>query len=187
MKKLVCVSCTILVVIVLPCILLYHYGSHNYLDKFFSEQMIPLMGTIMALNFAIATSLQAMLYNIEQANKDVTFKKTRNEIVENLIFMIILFTTVFIIQVCTVPMRRLYAYGFICIKLLLFHKYFKFKLLVILFKECEILLCQLWDKSFFLKARYSPIFCFEEFLAFYIKNLVVIALYPHLKFVPFLM
>ena len=120
MKKLVLVSCTILVIIVLPCILLYHYGSHNYLDKFFNEQMIPLMGTIMALNFAIATSLQAMLYNIEQTNKEVTFKRTRNEIVENLIFMIILFVIVFIMQVCTVPMRRLYTYGFVCIKLLLF-------------------------------------------------------------------
>lgn len=120
MKKLLFVSCTILVVIVLPCILLYHYGSHNYLDKFFSEQMIPLMGTIMALNFAIATSLQATLYSIEQTNNDVTFKKTRNEIVENLIFMIIVFTIVFIIQMCTVPMRRLFTYGFICLKLLLF-------------------------------------------------------------------
>ena len=82
--------------------------------------MIPLMGTIMALNFAIATSLQAMLYNIEQMNKEVTFKRTRNEIVENLIFMIILFVIVFIMQVYTVPMRRLYTYGFVCIKLLLF-------------------------------------------------------------------
>ena len=53
-------------------------------------------------------------------NKDVTFKKTRNEIVENLIFMIIVFTIVFIIQVCTVPMRKLFTYGFICLKLLLF-------------------------------------------------------------------
>ena len=76
MKKLLFVSCTILVVIVLPCILLYHYGSHNYLDKFFSEQMIPLMGTIMALNFAIATSLQTMLYSIEQTNKDHSKKSS---------------------------------------------------------------------------------------------------------------
>lgn len=120
MKKLICISCTILVVIVLPCILLYHYGSHLYLDKFFSDQMIPLMGTIMALNFAIATSLQAMLYNIEQFTKDVTFKKTRNEIVEDLIFMIILFIIAFIMQVCAVPIRKLYTYGFICLKLLLF-------------------------------------------------------------------
>lgn len=109
-----------LVIVVLPSILIYHYCSHDYLDRFFNEQMIPLMGTIMALNFAIATSLQAMLYNIEQGNKDVTFTKTRNEIVENLIFMILLFTIVFILQEYTVPMRKLYTYGIICLKLLLF-------------------------------------------------------------------
>ena len=91
MKKLIQVCCTILVIIVLPCVLLYHYGARNYLELFFNEQMIPLMGTIMALNFAVATSLQVMLYNIEQSNKNITFNKTRNEIVENLIFVIILF------------------------------------------------------------------------------------------------
>ena len=120
MKKVICVCCTILVIIVLPCIIQYHYGSHIYLDKFFNEQMIPLMGTIMALNFAIATSLQAMLYNIEQSNKNITFLKTRNEIVQNLIFMILLFVIVFILQVNTIPLRKIYAYGIICIKLLLF-------------------------------------------------------------------
>lgn len=120
MKKLTYVSCTILVIIVLPCIFLYHYVSHEYLDKFFNEQIIPLMGTIMALNFAVAASLQAILYSIEQVNANATFTKTRNEVVQNLIFMIILFAIVFILQVNGIPARKLYSYSLICIKLLIF-------------------------------------------------------------------
>lgn len=124
MKNLILVSSAIIVFIVIPCLLLYHYGSTTYLNNFFNNQMIPLMGTIMALNFAIATSLHTILLNIEEMTNNTSFNKTRNEIKEGLIFMIILFIIAFILQVLDFQGRKLILYPLISIKLLLFFLYF---------------------------------------------------------------
>ncbi len=123
MKKIISIPSIIIVGIILPILLFYYYGSTQYLNLFFEQQMIPLMGTIMALNFATATSLQAILYNIEE-NKKIKFEKTRNEIEKNLIFMIIVFILTFILQVINLPERRLAIYFLVSFKLLLFFLYF---------------------------------------------------------------
>lgn len=123
MKKIISIPSIIIVGIILPILLFYYYGSTQYLNLFFEQQMIPLMGTIMALNFATAASLQAILYNIEE-NKKIKFEKTRNEIEKNLIFMIIVFILTFILQVINLPERRLAIYLLVSFKLLLFFLYF---------------------------------------------------------------
>ena len=123
MKKIISIPSIIIVGIILPILLFYYYGSTQYLNLFFEQQMIPLMGTIMALNFATAASLQAILYNIEE-NKKIKFEKTRNEIEKNLIFMIIVFILTFVLQVINLPERRLSMYFLVSLKLLLFFLYF---------------------------------------------------------------
>ena len=65
MKKFVAILSIIFTFITIPCCFIYYMGSTSYVDKFFTEQMIPLMGTILALNFALVTSLQIFLLQIE--------------------------------------------------------------------------------------------------------------------------
>ncbi|MCI1273272.1 MAG: hypothetical protein LKG27_02420 [Clostridiaceae bacterium] len=86
--------------------------------------MIPLMGTIMALNFAIATSLQSILLNIETIKNETLFPHTKNEINQNLMFIIIVFIIVFILQVINIPMRKIFLYPLMGAKLTLFFIYF---------------------------------------------------------------
>ena len=124
MKKLISIFSIIIVFTVFPCLLLYHLGSTSYLDNFLKNQMIPLMGTIMALNFAIATSLQSILLNIETIKNEKLFPRTKNEINQNLIFMIIVFIIAFVLQVIDVPMRKVLLYSLMGVKLTLFFIYF---------------------------------------------------------------
>jgi hypothetical protein len=124
MKKLISIISIIIVFIVLPCLIIYHLGSVNFINNFLNNQMIPLMGTIMALNFAIATSLQSILLNIETIKNETLFPHTKNEINQNLMFIIIVFIIVFILQVINIPMRKIFLYPLMGAKLTLFFIYF---------------------------------------------------------------
>ena len=124
MKKLISIFSIIIVFTVFPCLLLYHLGSTSYLDNFLKNQMIPLMGTIMALNFAIATSLQSILLNIETIKNETLFPRTKNEINQNLIFMMIIFIIVFVLQVIDSPTRKVFLYPLMGAKITLFFIYF---------------------------------------------------------------
>jgi len=124
MKKIISVISVIIVFIIIPILFLYYCGSQEYLDTFFAEQMIPLMGTIMALNFATASSLQAILFSIEDKKDMNIFAATKSEIRQNLIFMIVVFLLAFILQVIKNPASKMLLYPLISIKLLVFFMYF---------------------------------------------------------------
>lgn len=124
MKKMIALFCVLLVFIGIPIAYLYKIGFKNYLDLFFLNQMIPLMGTIMALNFALAASLQAILINMETIIKQKTFANSRKEINHNLLFMMILFGLVFILQIFNCPNSTSILFILNSLKITLFAFYF---------------------------------------------------------------
>jgi len=124
MKKLTYIILIICVFVIFPCLVLYHSGATLFLDKFLNEQMIPLMGTIMALNFASATALHAVLLDIEEKYEKDIFLQTKKEIRQNLIFMISTFIIMFIIQMVDIVNKNIFLYTLVGIKLLLFFLYF---------------------------------------------------------------
>ncbi len=123
MKKIIAVLSVIVTFIVLPCCTLYKLGSTSYLDKFFADQMISLMGTILALNFALIAAMQTFLLNIEQEFGKEMFYKTRTEINSNIIAMLIIFILCFILQCVDFKMPRLILYLLMATKLTLFFTY----------------------------------------------------------------
>lgn len=123
MKKVIALLSIIVTFIVLPCCILYKLGAISYLDKFFSEQMIPLMGTILALNFALIAALQTFLLNKEQEYKQQLFSKTRTEINSNIVAMLIIFVFCFILQCIDFKLPRIFFYFLMAAKLTLFFVY----------------------------------------------------------------
>ena len=120
MKNIIAVLSVIVTFIVLPCCILYKLGSTSYLDKFFADQMISLMGTILALNFALIAALQTFLLNKEQECKQQLFNNTRTEINHNIITMLIIFIFCFILQCIDFRLPRIFFYLFMATKLTLF-------------------------------------------------------------------
>ncbi len=100
MKKLTIIICIIVTLVVLPILGLDFCVENGFLTNFFKEQAIPLMGTILALNLALAASLQAILLGLE-TQKNISLVETRKEVKENVIFMITVFVLVFILQIIT--------------------------------------------------------------------------------------
>ncbi len=126
MKKLFIISCVIIVTVVLPILFFDNFLKNGFLKLFFETQMIPLLGTILALNLALGASLQAILFNIEVQHDKVLFVNARREIKENMLFMIIVFIILFVVQVATplVTIENKYLLANITgIKLLLFFLY----------------------------------------------------------------
>ena len=112
----------IIVFVSLPCCILYKMGATSYLDKFFDEQMIPLMGTILALNFTLISSLQVFLLSIEE-QKNIVFSTTRKELKSNIVAMIAIFVLSFFLQITDFKFCRLVFYILMGTKLTLFFTY----------------------------------------------------------------
>jgi len=127
MKKLLIICCIITTILILPILVIDYYIKNEFLKIFFNSQAIPLLGTILALNMALGASLQAILINIEvQHQKENLFISTRREIKENILFMIITFLLLFILQVSTPILNKsnFFLVTFLTgIKLLLFFLY----------------------------------------------------------------
>lgn len=123
MKKVITLLSVIITFVVLPCCILYKLGATFYLDKFFLDQIIPLMGTILALNFALIAAMQTFLLNIEKEFEQEVFCKTRNEINSNIVAMLIIFILCFILQCVDLKMPRIIFYLVMATKLTLFFTY----------------------------------------------------------------
>jgi len=123
MKKFVAILSIIFTFITIPCCFIYYMGSTSYVDKFFTEQMIPLMGTILALNFALVTSLQIFLLQIEDKFEKKCFISTRKEINSNIIALLVIFGLAFIMQCIDISAPKYVFYIFMAIKLTLFFLY----------------------------------------------------------------
>lgn len=126
MKKLLIISCVIIVTVVLPILFFDSFLKNGFLKLFFETQMISLLGTILALNLALGASLQAILFNIEMQQNKELFVNTRREIKENMLFMIAIFIILFVAQVATPLLTIANKYLLVSItgiKLLLFFLY----------------------------------------------------------------
>lgn len=76
------------------------YVGSGFINKFLDTQVLSIMATLMGLNIATASFLISNLINIElKTSKKIDFKSTRNEIKDNLYFMIALLSLEFIILI----------------------------------------------------------------------------------------
>lgn len=66
-------------------------GSSNILSEFIANQSLGILATILALNIASVTFAIGTLISIEIRAKKTIFRKTRKELHDNIVFMIILF------------------------------------------------------------------------------------------------
>ena len=123
MKKLIVIISIIFTFIAFPCCVLYKLGSTAYIDKFFNEQMISLMGTMLALNFALIASLQTFVANLEKLYNETAFIKTKKEINTNITALLIIFVLTFILQCINTEIPRLPFYIIMMLKFTLFFLY----------------------------------------------------------------
>jgi hypothetical protein len=85
----------------LPAILADFFTDSKFLFRFASDQSVPLMATVLALNVAIVTFLIGHLVTIESQLKKMIFKNTRNELKQNIYLMVVIFFLNFFIVAAT--------------------------------------------------------------------------------------
>lgn len=69
----------------------YLSDSNKFLSKFIGEQIISVLGVILAINFASLAQLHLSLNKLEEENSRETFQKARSEIKSASRYMISLF------------------------------------------------------------------------------------------------
>lgn len=123
MKKFIAIISIVFTFISFPLCLLYKLGSVTYIDKFFAGQMIPLMGTMLALNFALIASLQIFIRGLENLYEENSFSATKNEINTNIVALLIIFILTFMLQCIDFKMPKLLFYIIMMSKFTLFFLY----------------------------------------------------------------
>lgn len=83
------------VLLSLPIIYLDHMWGDGFLFKFFREQAVGIVATILALNIATITFLLGHLVTIETKANQSLFSRTRKEIRDNVYFMTCMFVLIF--------------------------------------------------------------------------------------------
>ena len=103
MIRLMGITFGILIVIVVPIMALNHFSGAVFLDKFMEERALLLMGTMLAIYIAAASSFLGILLNYEKEKGKVIFTDTTSELKQNIIFIIIVFTVHFFLLSATPP------------------------------------------------------------------------------------
>ncbi len=101
MIKILHIIASIIVFTVLPTIVLDHYSKSGFLDKFMVEQSLSLMGTILAIYIAAASSFIAILATHEDRQEKNIFDKTTKELKKSIIFVFVVFILHFFLLVAT--------------------------------------------------------------------------------------
>jgi hypothetical protein len=101
MIKILQIIASIIVFTVLPTIALDNYFKSGFLDKFMVEQSLSLMGTILAIYIAAASSFIAILTTHEDQKKQKIFDKTTKELKQSIIFVFVVFILHFFLLVAT--------------------------------------------------------------------------------------
>lgn len=101
MQRLLQIIASILVFGVLPVLGAAYYSEGAFLDKFLSEQSLGLIGTMLAIYIAAASSFVAILMSFEEKNGKKVFQKTSKELKENIIFIFIVFFVHFMLLAAT--------------------------------------------------------------------------------------
>jgi hypothetical protein len=101
MIKFLQIIASIIVFTVLPTVVLDYYSKSGFLDKFMVEQSLSLMGTILAIYIAAASSFIAILATHEDRQEKNIFDKTTKELKQSIIFIFLVFVLHFFLLVAT--------------------------------------------------------------------------------------
>lgn len=97
MLRLIQIVATIFVFGVLPILCIAYFSGGKFLEKFFVDQSLSLMGTILAIYIAASSSFIAILMSFEEKKGKLIFINTTKELKENIIFIFCLFIIHFIL------------------------------------------------------------------------------------------
>ena len=75
------------ILIAIPIMILDHIHGAGFLYKFFREQSLGIVATVLALNVATVTFLIGHLVNLETKAEEPIFKDTKKEVKDNVYFM----------------------------------------------------------------------------------------------------
>ena len=103
MIRLMGITFGILILVVAPIMAVSHISGTLFLDNFMEERSLLLMGTILAIYIAAASSFLSILLNYEKEKGNVIFNNTASEIKQNIIFIIIIFTVHLLLLSATPP------------------------------------------------------------------------------------
>ena len=92
-----------LIVVVAPTIALDHFFGASFLEKFMEERSLLLMGTMLAIYIATASSFLAILLNYEKEKGKVLFVNTALEVKRNITLIIGIFVVHFFLLSATPP------------------------------------------------------------------------------------
>ena len=97
------VTFVMLIVVVLPTIAFDHFFGASFLEKFMEERSLLLMGTMLAIYIATASSFLAILLNYEKEKEKVLFINTALEVKRNITLIIVIFVIHFFLLSATPP------------------------------------------------------------------------------------
>lgn len=101
MAKLLQIFSTIFVVGVIPTLILDRISNSGYLEKFMADQSLSLIGNILAIYLAVASSFIAILNSYEDEQGRSIFTSTVKELKQNIIFVFVVFILHFFLLVGT--------------------------------------------------------------------------------------
>lgn len=79
------------ILITIPAVALSGWANNSFLFNFSQNQSISVLATILALNVAVVTFMMGTLLSIEAKADKTLFANTRKELLDNIIFMTVLF------------------------------------------------------------------------------------------------
>ena len=103
MIKLIQLMASLILFISLPIIALDLYFGDDFLRKFMLQQSLQIMGTILAIYVATASSFLAILMSKEERDGKNIFTNTSKELRGNIKFIFVIFIGHFILLVVTPP------------------------------------------------------------------------------------
>lgn len=137
MVRLMGITFGILLIVVVPTMVVSHYTESQFLDKFMEERSLLLMGTILAIYIAAASSFLSVLLNYEKEKGKVIFKNTTSELKQNICFIIAIFGIHFFLLSATPPST---VSNTICLEILMSLKILTFSLYIFALYELSMVL-----------------------------------------------
>jgi|GEM_PF-3517008 len=93
----------LIVFVVAPICAADYFSGSGFLKKFMEDQSLSLMGTILAIYIAAASSFLAILLTHEKERGGVVFNSTTSELKQNIVFIILIFALHFFLLAGTPP------------------------------------------------------------------------------------
>ena len=142
MIRLMGILFAILIMIVAPIMAVSHFSGTLFLDKFMEERSLLLMGTILAIYIAAASSFLGILLTYEKEKGKVVFNDTTSELKQNIVLIIVIFAFHFFLLSATPPYT---ADNIIILKILMIFKVLTFSLYIYALYELSMVLFGIRD------------------------------------------